>query len=42
MRVRLPAGGEMLGEFVDLDAEGNLILRLKDGTTRKISAGDVL
>jgi BirA family transcriptional regulator, biotin operon repressor / biotin---[acetyl-CoA-carboxylase] ligase len=42
MRVRLPADkGELIGEFMDLDAEGNLHLRLPDGTEHKISAGDV-
>ncbi|MFA5040296.1 MAG: biotin--[acetyl-CoA-carboxylase] ligase [Bdellovibrionales bacterium] len=42
LRVRLPsAGQEITGEFVDLDAEGNLVLRLADNTERRISAGDV-
>ena len=40
MRVRLPQE-EIHGEFVDLDAEGNLRLLLPDGTERSISAGDV-
>ena len=40
MRVRLPQG-ETDGQFVDLDAEGNLRLLLSDGTERSINTGDV-
>jgi len=43
MRVRLPSlESELTGEFADLDADGNLVLRLADGEVRKISAGDVV
>ncbi|MGB9153218.1 MAG: biotin--[acetyl-CoA-carboxylase] ligase [Alphaproteobacteria bacterium] len=44
MRIRQPRGedgNEIHGEFVDLDTEGNLRLRLPDGTERSISTGDV-
>lgn len=42
LRVRLPVGsGEISGEFSDLDDQGNLCLKLPDGTERKINAGDV-
>jgi BirA family biotin operon repressor/biotin-[acetyl-CoA-carboxylase] ligase len=41
LRVRLPDKTELVGEFVDLDSEGNLHLRLQDGTERNINAGDV-
>ena len=38
--VRLP-DEELTGVFEALDHEGALILRLADGTSRAISAGDV-
>ncbi|MDD3371063.1 MAG: biotin--[acetyl-CoA-carboxylase] ligase [Alphaproteobacteria bacterium] len=42
MRVKLPAKAtEFYGEFLDLDIEGALRLRLQDGSERKVSAGDV-
>jgi biotin-(acetyl-CoA carboxylase) ligase len=44
MRVRLPSIGnnaEIEGQFSDLDAGGNLVLLLPDGTQRLISAGDI-
>jgi BirA family biotin operon repressor/biotin-[acetyl-CoA-carboxylase] ligase len=42
MRVRpMKNRPELLGEFVDLDAEGSLRLRMRDGTESHISAGDV-
>lgn len=42
LRVRLPlGGGEASGAFEDLDEQGNLCLKLQDGTLRKINAGDV-
>lgn len=42
MRIRLPSGeGELSGDFQDLDAEGNLVLKLADGSIRRINAGDV-
>lgn len=43
LRVRLPrGGGEIQGEFLDLDPDGALRLRLEDGAERRISAGDIL
>ncbi len=44
VRVRLPGSGqeELAGAFVDLDEEGNLVMRLEDGTERRIAAGDVI
>ncbi|MDD4615751.1 MAG: biotin--[acetyl-CoA-carboxylase] ligase [Alphaproteobacteria bacterium] len=42
MHVRLPSEErEIHGEFIDLDADGNLRLGLPDGTETRISAGDV-
>ncbi|WP_083925690.1 biotin--[acetyl-CoA-carboxylase] ligase [Sphingomonas sp. Mn802worker] len=41
LRVRLPDGGEQAGVFDGLDAQGALRLRLEDGGTRVIHAGDV-
>lgn len=41
LRVRLPEGGEQAGAFDGLDARGALRLRLDDGETRVIHAGDV-
>ena len=40
IEVRLPKE-TLSGSFTDLDEDGSLILTLADGTTRKISAGDV-
>ncbi len=41
MRVALPDGGMVDGQFQTLDAHGMLLLRLADGTTRAIHAGDI-
>jgi BirA family biotin operon repressor/biotin-[acetyl-CoA-carboxylase] ligase len=41
LRVRLPDAGAVDGRFVGLDAQGALLLRLEDGATRVIHAGDV-
>jgi len=40
IEVRLPQE-TLKGTFVDLDAAGTLLLRLADGTTRRIAAGEV-
>jgi BirA family biotin operon repressor/biotin-[acetyl-CoA-carboxylase] ligase len=40
LRVRLPER-ELRGRFVDLDGAGRLILRLPDGSTETVTAGDV-
>lgn len=40
LRVRLP-GRELLGRFETLDERGRLILRLGDGTSQTVTAGDV-
>lgn len=41
LRVALPGGEALDGSFSTLDQDGALILRLADGTTRAIHAGDV-
>ncbi len=40
IRVRLP-DGELSGRFEALDDAGGLVLRLPDGSVRKVTAGDV-
>ena len=35
------AGGPLMGDFAGLDANGALLLRAADGTTRTIHAGDI-
>ncbi|MBW6522259.1 biotin--[acetyl-CoA-carboxylase] ligase [Sphingomonas sp. RHCKR47] len=41
LRVRLPEGGELAGAFDGLDAHGALRVRLDDGDSRVIHAGDI-
>jgi BirA family biotin operon repressor/biotin-[acetyl-CoA-carboxylase] ligase len=41
MRVELPDGGAVEGQFQTLDVHGILLLRLADGSTRAIHAGDI-
>lgn len=41
LTVRLPDGESIDGQFGGLDRDGALILRLADGTSRVIHAGDV-
>lgn len=41
LRVRLPEGGELAGVFDGLDERGLLRLRLDDGGSRVIHAGDI-
>ncbi|MFI5932853.1 biotin--[acetyl-CoA-carboxylase] ligase [Actinoplanes sp. NPDC051494] len=42
VRVLLPDGGEMSGEAVSVDGDGQLVIRTDDGAERRVSAGDVL
>jgi BirA family transcriptional regulator, biotin operon repressor / biotin---[acetyl-CoA-carboxylase] ligase len=42
VRVLLPGGGEFRGVANDVDASGQLVVRLGDGAERRVSAGDVL
>lgn len=42
MRVNLPDGGTVEGRFDTLDRQGMLILRLENGDSRAIHAGDIL
>lgn len=42
MRVVLPDGGEVEGSFDTLDRQGMLILRLANGQSRAIHAGDII
>jgi BirA family biotin operon repressor/biotin-[acetyl-CoA-carboxylase] ligase len=42
LSVHEPGGGVALGAFAGLDATGSLLLRLEDGATRTIHAGDVM
>lgn len=39
---RLPGGGEAAGAFETIDGDGALILRLAEGGTRAIHAGDIV
>lgn len=42
LSVHEPAGGTVAGTFAGLDETGSLLLRLEDGATRTIHAGDVI
>ena len=42
LKVHEPDGAIATGAFVGLSSDGSLLLRLEDGTTRPIHAGDVL
>lgn len=42
LTVHEPAGGKLAGAFAGLAPDGSLLLRLEDGTTRPIHAGDVM
>ena len=41
VRVLLPAGGDLVGDAVAVDADGRLVIRTADGTRERVSAGDV-
>jgi len=41
VRIELPAGDELRGTAVDLDADGRLVVRGEDGALRTVAAGDV-
>lgn len=41
LEIHEPSGGTISGSFAGLDETGSLLLRLEDGTTRTIHAGDV-
>ncbi|MFC7527926.1 biotin--[acetyl-CoA-carboxylase] ligase [Actinoplanes sp. GCM10030250] len=42
VRVLLPGGGELTGEAVTVDRDGQLVIRTEDGARHQVSAGDVL
>ncbi|MEU8236963.1 biotin--[acetyl-CoA-carboxylase] ligase [Actinoplanes missouriensis] len=42
VRVLLPSGGELTGEAVTVDRDGQLVIRTVDGAEHRVSAGDVL
>ncbi|MEV6345787.1 biotin--[acetyl-CoA-carboxylase] ligase [Actinoplanes sp. NPDC051851] len=42
VRVLLPAGGELRGEAVTVDNDGQLVIRTEEGAEERVSAGDVL
>ena len=42
MTVHDPSGEKLAGSFAGLDASGSLLLRMADGNTRTIHAGDVV
>jgi BirA family biotin operon repressor/biotin-[acetyl-CoA-carboxylase] ligase len=42
VRVLLPGGGELVGEAVTVDHDGQLVIRTEDSATHQVSAGDVL
>ncbi|MEV6298166.1 biotin--[acetyl-CoA-carboxylase] ligase [Actinoplanes sp. NPDC051861] len=42
VRVLLPGGGELTGEAVAVDRDGQLVIRTEDGAHLPVSAGDVL
>lgn len=41
VRVELPAGDDIVGRAVDVDADGQLVIRSADGADNRVSAGDV-
>jgi BirA family transcriptional regulator, biotin operon repressor / biotin---[acetyl-CoA-carboxylase] ligase len=41
VRVERPAGGDLVGTAVDVDADGQLVVRTADGRDNRVSAGDV-
>jgi BirA family biotin operon repressor/biotin-[acetyl-CoA-carboxylase] ligase len=41
VRVERPAGGDLVGVAVDVDADGQLVVRTADGRDNRVSAGDV-
>ena len=41
VRVELPAGDDVVGAAVDVDADGQLVVRTADGVDNRVSAGDV-
>jgi BirA family biotin operon repressor/biotin-[acetyl-CoA-carboxylase] ligase len=41
VRVELPGDRELVGEAVDVDRSGRLLVRAEDGTTNALAAGDV-
>ena len=41
VRVELPAGDDVAGRAVDVDADGQLVIRSADGADNRVSAGDV-
>jgi len=42
VRALLPGGGEVTGEAISVDADGQLVIRTADGHDLRVSAGDVL
>ncbi|GIE83696.1 biotin--[acetyl-CoA-carboxylase] ligase [Actinoplanes regularis] len=42
VRVLLPGGGELTGEAVTVDRDGQLVIRTVDAVEHRVSAGDVL
>jgi BirA family biotin operon repressor/biotin-[acetyl-CoA-carboxylase] ligase len=42
VRVLLPGGGELTGEAVTVDRDGQLVIRTVDAAEHRVSAGDVL
>jgi BirA family biotin operon repressor/biotin-[acetyl-CoA-carboxylase] ligase len=42
VRVHLPAGDDLVGEAITVDADGQLVIRTADNGEKRISAGDVL
>ena len=42
VRVLLPGGGDLVGEAVSVDPDGQLVVRTADGRDHHVSAGDVL
>jgi BirA family biotin operon repressor/biotin-[acetyl-CoA-carboxylase] ligase len=42
VRVHLPTGDDLTGEATSVDGYGQLVIRMVDGTERRVSAGDVV
>jgi BirA family transcriptional regulator, biotin operon repressor / biotin---[acetyl-CoA-carboxylase] ligase len=42
VQVKLPSGGELVGEAATIDADGLLVVRTADGRSQSVAAGDVL
>lgn len=42
VRVQVPGGADLIGEATTVDNDGQLVVRTVDGSTKRVSAGDVV